>query len=81
MQQVKVELFLLLTKNYDMNAYGGMDVETPVFSTSALDEDEGAASRSSRFTLENMPPVHTGSETGWSLEVVWAIWKSKKALP
>jgi hypothetical protein len=42
-----------------MKAYGGVDVQTHIFLTSALDECEWSASRPCRFTLgERAPSTH-----------------------
>jgi hypothetical protein len=60
----KAKLSLCITKHYAMKTYGGVDIETHVFLTSALVGSGWSASRPSRLTpREKAPCAH--SIEGW----------------
>jgi hypothetical protein len=58
-----------------MKAYGGADVQTHIFSTSALSGSEWSASHPCHFTPGKKPPVPIVEETGWTPEPVWTKWR------
>jgi hypothetical protein len=53
--------------------WGERKYSSYLHSTSALDEGEWSASRPARALASGKgPPVPTGQEAGWTLELVWA---------
>jgi hypothetical protein len=64
-----------------MKTYGGVDVKTHVFLTSALVGGEWSASRPDSFTPGENPPVPIGYEAGWAPEPVWTTWGGESSWP
>jgi hypothetical protein len=62
-----------------MKVYGGVDVYTHIFLTSAVDGGEWSASRPARFTPGKEPSVPTRWEAGWTPEPVWRTWRRKNS--
>jgi hypothetical protein len=64
-----------------MKKYGGVDVHTHVFLTSALVGDEWSPSRPGRFTPGVKDTVPLEYEARWAPEPVWTIWRSENSCP
>jgi hypothetical protein len=65
-----------------MKAYGGVDVQTHVFLTSALAVGEWSASRPRPLYPQGKePPVPIGQEAGWAPEPVSTTWRKFLTLP
>jgi hypothetical protein len=64
-----------------MKVYGGVDVQSHIFLVSALVGGEWPASRPSRFTPGEKPPVPIAQEVVWTPEPVWTTWRTENSWP
>jgi hypothetical protein len=62
-----------------IKAYRGGEVQLHSFLPSVLDGSEWSASRCSRFTPENKPPVPI-QQAGWAPGPAWTFWRKENYL-